>query len=528
MRWKQYGEQSKLFWREKTRKMYENAIEACYLSGDPQKAYYFFEKSRAVLLSDKLSELGAKKYIGQGDRLKEHELRMKVSSLSQLLNSSPANSIENKNIRQQLWNAQDEWERYIKSLEKQYPVYYQYKYNSSVYPFADIKGKLPKNNQSLIEFFNADSVVYVLFISPVKEKLFKIGFKDYGAITKEFMILSSNEGLLNQNYQRYNRLAYQLYDKLFRPLNVPEGSVIISPDDHFIPFEALITDANIPGSFLLKKWAFSYVYSVGLLFKSDQNKRSKENSLLGIAPVSYQSYMKQPDLAGGDESLKNIKSYFPTFKFLVREDATKKQFLENLSHYQVVQIYTHADADSFFKQPVLYLSDSSVDITEIQTLEECKASLVVLSGCKTGTGINARGEGVFSLARGFMAVGVPSTITTLWQIDNKATYQLTELFYKFLSQGLPKDQALQKAKLEFLQVNDKAKQLPYFWASSILLGNANRLNFNKESSNYPYLFLFIIPIALIVFVAVRKRNKGGVFIFPFNTSTKPSRSGKIF
>ena len=48
------------FWRDKTRSLYENAIEACYLLNDPEKAFYFFEKSRAVLLNDQLNELGRK------------------------------------------------------------------------------------------------------------------------------------------------------------------------------------------------------------------------------------------------------------------------------------------------------------------------------------------------------------------------------------------------------------------------------------------------------------------------------------
>src|SRR5690606_8838114 len=58
MRWNQNREQSKLFWRQKTRKWYEKAIEVCYLLGDAQSAFYFLEKSRAVLLNDKLNELG--------------------------------------------------------------------------------------------------------------------------------------------------------------------------------------------------------------------------------------------------------------------------------------------------------------------------------------------------------------------------------------------------------------------------------------------------------------------------------------
>jgi len=57
------------------------------------------------------------------------------------------------------------------------------------------------------------------------------------------------------------------------------------------------------------------------------------------------------------------------------------------------------------------------------------------------------GEGVFSFARGFMGAGIPSTVTTLLQVDNKTTYELTETFFKHLSTGLPKDLAHIAAKV---------------------------------------------------------------------------------
>ena len=48
--------ESKLFWRSDSRRLYENAIEACYLQNNLDDAFYFFEKSRAVLLQDQLNE----------------------------------------------------------------------------------------------------------------------------------------------------------------------------------------------------------------------------------------------------------------------------------------------------------------------------------------------------------------------------------------------------------------------------------------------------------------------------------------
>src|SRR5690606_16015473 len=118
---------------------------------------------------------------------------------------------------------------------------------------------------------------------------------------------------------------------------------------------------------------------------------------------------------------------------------------------------------SIGSEPVIYLQDSVLEVSELQTLGDLSTRLIVLSACKTGIGKNIRGEGVFSLARGFAAAGIPSSVTTLWQIDNQPTYKLTELFFEYLSQGLPLDEALQKAKLDFLDNNDITYELPYYW-----------------------------------------------------------------
>lgn len=497
MRWKQHGEQSKLFWRKKTKSMYEHAIEVCYLLKDFERALYFFEKSRAVMLNDKLSELGAKRFLTEADRVKEQRLAINVSSLKQqlsLLNETAANF---NSTKQQLFSAQEESETFIKALELKYPFYYKYKYDNAIFPVKEVSKRLLNENQSLIEYFTGDSAVYVLSFSSAGNNFIRASVTDYSATCSEFMQLCSDRSLLNQQYPRYRFLAFKFYEQFFKPLKVPPGRVIISPDENFIPYDALLSDPNDPTSFLLKKYAFSYTYSMGLLMKNDVAKDQPGNSFLGIAPVHYQAYLNQQSLDGADLSLNNMRSFFSTAKFLTNEQANKKAFLENFHRFNIVQIYSHADADSSDIQPVLYLNDSSVSISDIQNLNNLQTRLIVLSACRTGVGRNARGEGIFSLARAFTAAGIPSTITTLWQIDNKATYQLTENFYKYLSMGITQDVALQKAKLDFLQRNDKTYELPYFWSANILLGKTDVLH-KEETSHTLNKGLIVLAVLVII------------------------------
>lgn len=73
---------------------------------------------------------------------------------------------------------------------------------------------------------------------------------------------------------------------------------------------------------------------------------------------------------------------------------------------------------------------------------EIPAELAVLSACETGYGKLERGEGIMSLARAFAYAGCLSIVMSHWLVDDRASAQLMDHFYRYLSEGLPKDEAL--------------------------------------------------------------------------------------
>ena len=94
-------------------------------------------------------------------------------------------------------------------------------------------------------------------------------------------------------------------------------------------------------------------------------------------------------------------------------------------------------------------------LSELLGENKPETRLIVLSACETGTGKLFKGEGIFSFNRGFAAMGIPSSVSNLWSVDDKSTYRLTELFYKWLALDIPVDLALQKAKIEFIETSSK-------------------------------------------------------------------------
>ncbi|TAF96886.1 MAG: CHAT domain-containing protein [Cytophagia bacterium] len=475
MRYEHAGEGSKLFWRQKTRGMYERAIEATYLAGDSEMAFRFFEKSKAVLLADKLNELGANQQLSEADTRRQRALRDSIANLQNQLAALPTTDKKRQVLQTRLERFNDDFAAFRKNLETTNPAYYRYKYDNSTPSFHNLS--LPSSflgEGSFVSYFVGDSAVYGLVIqNQAKLIRLKIQPADYQKLANEFLNLCANRAALNAQYPRYRALGYALYEQLWKPLHINTERVVIAQDGAFLPFEAFLT-APEGNEFLLKRHAISYTYSAKYLQPPTPRRGSLNiNSFVGFAPETFAVGLKQVPLSGSAAVLQEVGQDFWFGKKLVNAEASKDNFLRHAPNARVIQLFTHAEADSTeATEPKIYFQDAALRLSELNQTEGFAAQLLVLSACKTGVGANQRGEGVFSLARGFAALGIPSTITTLWSVEDQPTYELTKLFYRYLHQDLPKDVALQRAKLDWLAAGGAADALPSEWAGMILVGDA--------------------------------------------------------
>ena len=79
------------------------------------------------------------------------------------------------------------------------------------------------------------------------------------------------------------------------------------------------------------------------------------------------------------------------------------------------------------------------------------ADLVVLSACDSGLGQLQEGEGLIGLTQAFHYAGARSVVASLWSVSDRSTAELMIRFYKHLTSGLTKDEALRAAQMEFIQ-----------------------------------------------------------------------------
>lgn len=489
LRRRQNSFSSKLFWQKKTRNFYRIAIDVSYLANDPASILYFMEKSRAVLLNDKLNELGSLAYLPAAEAEQEQQLRINIASLEKQKQALSEKDTAYNRVSQALLHAKEDFNQFIKTLETKFPVYYQYKYSVSVPSIADIRSKLLTNEQTYLSFFETDSVVYALLISKSDVQFKKLAFPGYADTVNVFAQLCKDRQLLNSSYSRYASLANVLYKKLFEPLNVPKGKVIVSPDLNFIPLDALTID-EAGKSFLLYDYTFDYTYSAGYLIKTMNIALQKGAGFLGIAPESFSSNLSLAKLYGSAASLESIFDKYSYGQLLKYSQATRSFFLNKAGTFNLLHLYAHAKADGD-SEPVLYMNDSAVAVSELHQWNNPKVGLAFLAACETGAGELNIGEGINSIARSFAAIGVPSTIATLWKADNKAMYAISERFYSYLNQGLTKDEALQKAKIDFIASGSGENALPYYWASAVLSGNAAPVKLPAQNTSKKY---WLIPL----------------------------------
>jgi len=488
--------QSKLFWRNSILRLYENAIAACYLQNNISDALYFFEKSRAVLLQDQLHE---QQWTGENDILKQTQVKKKIQQLEKQLDGADKSSSQYLDLQNQLFTNKQKLEQLEDAIKTNNPLYYQSFVDKMFISIKDIQQAVLKDSKALVELYHGDSAVYMLVITAQKSYIQKINKNSFDSLSAAYVNYISNPDLLNGNFNNYVECSGQLYQLLFQNISLPVGRIIISPDGKYFPFEALITNTK-PLTYFLDDHAVSYTYSARYLL-NQFTKKSASNSqtFMGIAPVNYSNGF--PALLGSDESLRQVQNYFSNPLNLTGSDASKNNFLKKYYKYKIIQLYTHATGSGFSGEPTIYFSDSALLLSDLFYESKPVTSLIVLSACETAQGKLYNGEGVFSFNRQFAALGIPSSISNLWQADDQSTYKITELFYKYLAKGLPLDVALQKAKKEFKSISSKEKNLPYYWAASVLVGQGNPILVQKT---FPWLWVVSIVIFLLFVFGVFK------------------------
>ena len=493
--------QSKLYWREKGSSLYSKAVEVCYLLDKPERAFYFMERNKALLLLEDLGHEEAKRIAGLPLEAAQNEfkLRRQIFLAENDLSETEADA-DIDSLKIEVRHAKARYEDFIDSLNIAYPDYARYKRKANILSLDDLRTKYLSADQYVLHYILNQEDGYGLLNTSESSQLFKLENieqlnKDIGTYIR---LLSSGISDLDSFYELSHSLFRQLIPEEMRD-RLEGKRLLIVPDYNLqrIPFETLVTDISGP-SYLIEDTEISYAYSLSLLERQSANIREFDTSVIAMAPVQFRADGLNTLQYSEDEAV-TISTLFKGDLYL-NEQASKSNFTQSASGHKIIHLATHADLGEG-DNPWIAFSDGKMYLNEIYATP-AESEMVVLSACNTSQGNLKPGEGIMSLARGFFYSGANSVVSSLWPITDRGGRDIMQQFYRNLNEGDTKSAALRKAKLDYLQ-NTEVPELkhPYYWAGFVVLGD------NAPLTSGNTIYWVVIGVLLVLGLIFLSRNR---------------------
>ncbi len=517
-------------------KLYTINRDRTYLKG----AFEVSERSKVAGFLASMRELNAAKFSLPEDLVRQdNDIRKRVGLYKELI-------VNEKNMASPDSQKIATWESVtfgllrsrdslIRIFEKNYPSYYNLKFRSSVTSLDNVTDVIGKK-ANLLSYVLTEEKLYIIVTNSRRTEIITrdIDLTFYSSLNRFRRMLSVMPATssVRQPFNEFMDLAFGLYSILLEPaLPYLKGDkIVISPDNilSYIPFETLITEQfRSPellyreAPFALKKYRFSYIYSVTLSSETQERSRSLSNALIAFAPtyegmeVNDSLFTAFPNLRGEIRSLPYAVVEAENAvdqcggKACIAENATEETYKTEAHSYEIIHLAMHTLVDDnhpafskmLFSAPAGSTEDGMLNTYEVYNVP-IDAMMVVLSSCNTGTGKLVTGEGILSLARGFLFAGSHSVVMSMWAVEDFSSSAVIKSFYRNLRSGQTKSSALRDARLKFLRTADQERSHPYYWSTLVIYGDDTPMWFNRLKL-YSALLLFLLASAILVATVYR-------------------------
>ena len=386
---------------------------------------------------------------------------------------------------------------------------------------TELRQQLRAARQQLVAFYFGETHSYRLYIDGETTHFVRLAdtLDATGLTIRLRDALTNFQRAQEAEYYRiyagnYATAAHSLYTHLLGGLPAKTNRLVILPDGplYYLPFDLLLTEPADSGQLLqfhrypyaVRDVSFSYQHSATLWLQQKRQPVKHNGYWLGVAPSFSGNLPDLPPLRHNQEEVKAIQSGLYRTRTVLGDRADRDRFRQLAQRARILHLATHGQADpdqGLFSYLAFAEAGDSLSpklyARELQTMR-LPVELVVLSACQTGLGSYERGEGLVSLTRALQEAGARSTLTTLWSIDDAKSSALMRSFYRYLRQGLPKDQALRRARLDYLDENRGEFAHPFFWAAYIPQGDMRSLKLYPGW--YSWLMWGGIGLAILLFI----------------------------
>lgn len=254
------------------------------------------------------------------------------------------------------------------------------------------------------------------------------------------------------------------------PGAIAAGRIFLVPDGplHWVPFAALLP---------LDRHTLTWFPSATFAARSAEQRPN--GAITVFADPVYETALPRLAASAGEAEVIRKQAGIRPVRVLLRHEATREAFLAAAKTSSILHVATHAVVDdsrprvsgiafSMFT-PDAKVRDGLLRLGEIYALR-MNRSLVVLSSCESRAGQEFRGEGLASLAHGFLHAGARQVVASLWPVADGASSVLMEHFYREMLQGKRSPaEALRQAQMAVKK--DPRFNSPFYWAGFVVEGN---------------------------------------------------------
>ncbi len=439
--------------------IYHGAVWSALLLGRADEAFSLAERGRSRAFLDLL---GTQTVLSKGKTraLVEEEVRLRARLSEAKAQAQDATGGDRAAAQKQVEAAERAYRAFLErvrlesreqaSLMTVEPVTLQ-----------EVQRLLPADT-TLVEYLvgERESVAWVIDRSRVEVVRLPVRRADLLTEVREFRRSIEDRALVPQ----VQGLAEALHERLFatvRP-HIRGDRVVLVPHDvlHYLPFSAL---RNRAGRWIVEDFTLTTLPSASVLKYLQGKGQEASNTVLAVGNPDLGPAL---NLRYAEREARSIGDRFPGSRVLVRQEATKLKVKALSGDAGLIHFATHGELNE--QDPLASALLLAPDGTEGGRLEvrelfglDLHARLVVLSACETGLGKLSQGDELVGLQRAFLYAGTPAVVTTLWKVDDRASFVLMREFYDRLMKGRGPAEALRGAQSVAMQEFPH----PFFWAA---------------------------------------------------------------
>ncbi len=538
-------EESRIYLTENEKETYVAAVQLARdlydITGDRSalmKMYDIAKKAKAAVLRNEISENELSFTAGIPDSLRKNreQLSGNIAAYNNLiLEETRKNKPDNKKItfwKDALFEFSRENERIAEIIDNRYPMYAALLQKTEPLSTQEIQKRLSRHevvlDYMLSNQYSAGKRKLYIFILTRNRLDFAENDLD-SSFTKNVEITAGMNfpeasSAPHGNFGAYLSSLNYFYVNLIEPAKsfLHGKRVVIIPDEEIgmLPFDAFLNEKAAPGRtdyeglpFLINDYAISFRYASSLIRSETPPADSAPNVFAFSPDYSATGLANDPPnrLIGAGKEIDAIMDLFPGTKF-TGSSATKSNFMSMLNNPGIIHLAMHSLSDSTDSRYSYLLfngekeSQNSGKLYNYEiSLSRINSPMVVLSACNSGTGVLYHGEGIMSLARGFILAGASSVIKTAWEVNDETSARIITRFYYYLSEGKNKDEAMRLAKMEYIRSSPPVFSKPYYWAAYEVLGDNSGV-IQKRDRKLTVPIISLIAGSVLIYLYFRRRR----------------------